>query len=210
MLRETEFAYAPNEALARPRHPVFDPLSPTEASPAATEQGDESASTPSSVTGVSLAGEYSIPAVSPNLEEEVSFVTHSSSSRLSSQSPTLLSASPLFSATPPEQMFFSLRQEQKPAAGPAGPVQQLSSTSRVQADGDDMLGEVTHTGTSASQSTPPPASTLKVSPQGPVTRSKSARKVIILTDIYLAWCQSSTEFYMQLVVLMQYAWACQA
>ena len=186
MLRETEFAYAPNEALVHPRHHLFDALSPNAASPAATEQGDEGASTPSSVTGVSLAGEYSIPAVSPNLEQEVSFDTHSNSSRLSSQSPTLLSASPLFSATPPNQMLFSLRQEQNPAAGAAWPVQQIDSTITVRAahvegeNGNSVLADATSTDT---VSTPLPTNALKMSPQGPVTRSKSARKVALLTHI---------------------------
>ena len=52
MLRETEFAYAPNEALSRRRHPIFD--TPTEATAADVEsvqQEDDIASTPTSITG---------------------------------------------------------------------------------------------------------------------------------------------------------------
>ena len=53
MLREAEFAYAPNEALTQPRHPMFD--LPAAAVPLddAQPQGEE-ASTPTSVTGWQL------------------------------------------------------------------------------------------------------------------------------------------------------------
>ena len=53
MLRETEFAYAPNEALSLRRHPIFD--SPAPASSASTEGGrqeDDTISTPTSITGI--------------------------------------------------------------------------------------------------------------------------------------------------------------
>lgn len=56
MLRETEFAYAPNEALSSWRHPVFD--SPAAASDAGTDvmqPDDDTASTPTSITGTSTA-----------------------------------------------------------------------------------------------------------------------------------------------------------
>ena len=182
MLRETEFAYAPNEALARPRHPILDPHSPAETSPAAIQQGDDAANTSSSVTGVSLAGDCCIPAASPGLEEEVSFATHSSSSRLSSQSPSLLPQSPLFFTTPSEQV--SLHMGQQPANGPAWPVQQTeqASTTRASAVESDeeagVLTELTNTGESAGLVTPP-AVMSKALPYGPVTRSKSARKASI-------------------------------
>ena len=186
MLRETEFAYAPNEALARPRHPFLDPHSPAETSSAAIQQGDDAASTSSSVTGVSLAGDYCIPATSPGfpgLEEEVSFATHSSSSRLSSQSPSLLPQSPLFFTTPSEQV--SLHMGQQHASGPAWPVQRMeqASTTRASAVEPDeeagVLTELTNTGESAGLVTPP-AVMSKALPYGPVTRSKSARKASIL------------------------------
>lgn len=52
MLREAEFAYAPNEALPQPRHPMFELQ--TAAAPAdvhETELENDNASTPTSVTG---------------------------------------------------------------------------------------------------------------------------------------------------------------
>ena len=50
MLREAEFAYAPNEALTQPRHPMFDlPAAAVSLDDAQTQ--DEEASTPTSVTG---------------------------------------------------------------------------------------------------------------------------------------------------------------
>ena len=54
MLRETEFAYAPNEALSCRRHPIFD--SPAAASDDGTDtaqRDDDNASTPASITGAS-------------------------------------------------------------------------------------------------------------------------------------------------------------
>lgn len=183
MLHETEFAYAPNEALALPRHPMFESSTPAEPSPAQDQQTDEAASTPSSVTGVDLAGELSISAASPSMEEEMSFATYSSGSRLSSQSPALQTQSPLVCTTPPETVMFSLQTGELPAAGAAGPGMQneeadLGNTAfGASVDGDAVLTEATNTASSASFITPPRCAMSKTSPQGPVTRSKSARKV---------------------------------
>lgn len=175
MLRETEFAYAPNEALACPRHPFFDPDTPAEASPAATQQENETASTPSSITGVNLAGALSISAASPLLEQEVSFATYSSSSRLSSQS--ALRQSPVNCATPPEHIILSLQAEQAPADIVNAPA--VAST-----DAHGMLAEATNTVAASSFMTPPSGVISKNGPQGPVTRSKSARKV----NVFEAGC----------------------
>ena len=52
MLREAEFAYAPNEALTQPRHPMFDlPASVSPQDKDDVQQIDEGTSTPTSVTG---------------------------------------------------------------------------------------------------------------------------------------------------------------
>lgn len=52
MLWETEFAYAPNEALSCRRHPIFDtPAAVPEAAADPVQQEDDDASTPTSITG---------------------------------------------------------------------------------------------------------------------------------------------------------------
>ena len=54
MLRETEFAYAPNEALLRRRHPIFDsPVATADAGADVAQPDDDTASTPTSITGIS-------------------------------------------------------------------------------------------------------------------------------------------------------------
>ena len=54
MLRETEFAYAPNEALSRRRHPIFDsPAATANANTDVAQHDDDTASTPISITGTS-------------------------------------------------------------------------------------------------------------------------------------------------------------
>ena len=55
MLRETEFAYAPNEALARPRVSMFDTnVAASEDKAASNQHDDDGNSTPTSVTGTSF------------------------------------------------------------------------------------------------------------------------------------------------------------
>ncbi len=52
MLRETEFAYAPNEALPRRRPSMFESPTPyTEDATASVQDDDDNASTPTSITG---------------------------------------------------------------------------------------------------------------------------------------------------------------
>lgn len=52
MLRETEFAYAPNEALPRRRPSMFEsPTLDTQDATASVQAEDDNASTPTSVTG---------------------------------------------------------------------------------------------------------------------------------------------------------------
>ena len=52
MLRDTEFAYAPNEALSRRRHPIFESPLPVPVDESAVLQDEEDkASTSISVTG---------------------------------------------------------------------------------------------------------------------------------------------------------------
>lgn len=53
MLRETEFAYAPNEALSCRRHPIFDsPAATADAGMDVAQPDDDTASTPTSITGI--------------------------------------------------------------------------------------------------------------------------------------------------------------
>ena len=64
MLRETEFAYAPNEALSRRRHPIFDcPAAASDAGTDAAQPDDDAASTPTSITGTSTALLHATPIV---------------------------------------------------------------------------------------------------------------------------------------------------
>ncbi len=66
MLRETEFAYAPNEALPRRRPSMFESSTlDTEDATASVQAEDDNASTPTSITGyaafldgVDSAGEH--------------------------------------------------------------------------------------------------------------------------------------------------------
>ena len=63
MLRETEFAYAPNEALSGRRHPIFDtPAAAPNDGADVTQPDDDTASTPISITGISaVACQLSMP-----------------------------------------------------------------------------------------------------------------------------------------------------
>ncbi|DBA75241.1 hypothetical protein WJX77_008108 [Trebouxia sp. C0004] len=183
MLRETEFAYAPNEALPRRRPSMFESPTPyTEDAAASVQDDDDNASTRTSITGVSLAGDLSIPAESPVLQAEASAATYSSS-RLSSQSlspvpQTLPDASTLLDAALSPNMavdtmafYGALHQLHAESSLTAGDEEGSSQV------GTYAEGEVTNGDTAAGLVTPPPTAQSKLkSPQGPKTRSKSARK----------------------------------
>ncbi|KAL3143439.1 hypothetical protein ABBQ38_002256 [Trebouxia sp. C0009 RCD-2024] len=174
MLRETEFAYAPNDALSCRRHPIFD--SPAEASNAGTDTpqpDDDAASTPTSITGVSLAGDVILSAESPGLQAEASATTSSS------QSPSLLCQTPSVSPT----LLEAALSPEPSAAGSTpdyGCLHRLHAASSFLSGSQDVteqepLTETTNKGLPCEALvTPPPAR--KPSPQGPTTRSKSARK----------------------------------
>ena len=156
MLREAEFAYAPNEALARPRHLELQSPSHESEDAATAQQDGDTSSTPTSITGVSLAGDCSISAF-PGLDDEPSFVTSSSSS--SRQSPLLMPEAPYFSLTMPGSATLL--------------VTGTSSAAGAVAYGTELCT----TNEASSFATPPPAAAPTAPAPGPVTRSKSTRKV---------------------------------
>ncbi|KAA6423975.1 MAG: hypothetical protein FRX49_05934 [Trebouxia sp. A1-2] len=183
MLRETEFAYAPNEALPRRRPSMFESPTPYADNAAASVQDDDDGndSTPTSITGVSLTGDLSIPAESPVLQAEASAATYSSS-RLSSQSVSPVPVTPpdasalLEAALSPDMAVDTMAFY--------GALHQLHAESSLTAGNEEGLSqvgiytetEVTNADTAAGLVTPPPTAQDKLSPQGPTTRSKSARK----------------------------------
>ncbi|DBB17227.1 TPA: hypothetical protein ACH3X3_014285 [Trebouxia sp. C0006] len=182
MLRETEFAYAPNEALPRRRPSMFEsPTLDTEDVTASVQAEDDNASEPTSITGVSLAGELSIPAESPVLQAEASAATYSSS-RLSSHSLSPVPQTPPDASTLLEAALSpNMAVDTMAFYGALHQLHAESSLTAENGEGASQVGtytetEVTNANTAAGLVTPPPTAQSKMSPQGPTTRSKSARK----------------------------------